>query len=109
MMLRSKSQSGRLLQSRFSEPSQQFNNNFDIFELDDRGERNQDLLRRSSRNINTSGFMNFGEVRETRNIFSSRYKINNSILESHTLPYFAPSHTNGPQPKIKPTESFDRP
>ncbi len=36
MMLRSKSQSVRLLQSRFSEPSQQFNN-FDIFEVDERG------------------------------------------------------------------------
>ena len=49
--------------------------------------------------------MNFGELRETRNIFSSRYKINNSILESHTLPW---GDREGPNPKIKLTESFDR-
>lgn len=108
-MLRSRSQTGRLLQSRFSEPSQQFNNNLDIFEIDDRRDANQDFLRRSSRNLNMSGFMNFAEMRETRNIFSSRYKINNSILESHTHPYFANSEASAPQPKIKPTESFDRP
>lgn len=72
-MLRSQD---RLLRSKFSEPSQQLNN-FDIFEVD---ERNNDFLKRSTKNINMSGFMNFGDMRDTKNIFSSRYNINNSIL-----------------------------
>lgn len=102
MMLRSQE---RLIRSKFSEPSQQLNN-FDIFEVDD---RNNDFLKRSTKNLNLSGFMNFGDVRETNNLFSSRYNINNSILESHTNRYFTAEDRVVTRPKIKPTESFDRP
>jgi hypothetical protein len=75
MMLRSQD---RMLRSKFSEPSQQLNNYDNIFESYN---QNQDFLRRSStRNLNMSGINLFGDIRDTKNLFSSRYNINNSIL-----------------------------
>jgi hypothetical protein len=46
--------------------------------------------------------MNFGDVRDTKNLFSSRYNINNSILESNSK-YFATEDRMMTRPKIKPT------
>jgi hypothetical protein len=82
-----------------SEPSQQ---NQDIFEYED---RNADLLKRSTRNLNISGFMRFSELRETRHIFGSRNNINNSILDSCLPPLN--EERNSSVPKIRATSSFD--
>ena len=77
MMLRS---SKRMIRSKISNPSEP---NYDIFEMNDNV--NNDFLRRSSNNIRLSGFMNFSNVRETNNLLSSRYNINNSIMDSRIL------------------------
>jgi hypothetical protein len=87
--------------SKFSELSQQQVNFIDIFEPEERF--NNDFLKKSTKNnMSLSGFMNFSnDMRETKNLFNSRFNINNSIVESGRL--FPAEDKPLTRPKIKPT------
>lgn len=89
--------------SKFSDPSQPNYN--DIFEPEER--INNDFLKKSTKNMGLSGFMNFSDMRDTKLLFNSRYNINTSIVDSGSKLFGTEEKQTG-RARIKMTESFDR-